>query len=97
MSEKIKNIVIVVVLLVVVFIGYSFFFKKDDGGVLVSKGVVGGAGGGAAGEFLVLLQRLHDLTLDTSIFSDPIFNSLRDESTELIPQTRGRKNPFAPL
>ena len=97
MSEKIKNIVIVVVLLVVVFIGYSFFFKKDnDGGALVSS-QINGASGGIAQEFLILLQRLHDIKLDTAVFSNPVFNSLRDEGTELVPQVRGRKNPFAPL
>lgn len=99
MSEKTKNITIVVVLVIAVFIVYSVTFKGDGpADLLISQSVSDvDAESTVVREFLALLNTLNNLSLDTSIFQDPIFNSLRDESVQLIDQPRGRRNPFAPL
>lgn len=99
MSQKTKNIIIITVLVAVVFIAYSFFFKKDtDKSSLTSENAANAIGESSiVKEFLSLLNTLNDLKLDTRIFQDQIFNSLRDESVELISEPRGRQNPFAPL
>ncbi len=99
MSQKIKNTIFIVIFLVIVFVAYSFFFKKDDSGPLLTSQPAAKESGGASlvQEFLVLLNKLNNLELDTGIFQDPVFNSLKDESVELQDQPKGRRNPFAPL
>lgn len=51
--------------------------------------------GTLGGELLTTLARLKSTKLDTSIFSDPVFVSLRDFGVEIAPQPVGRRNPFA--
>lgn len=57
----------------------------------------GGEGNQKGREILTLLADLKKITLDESVFSDPVFRSLKDISVELIPEPKGRPNPFAPL
>lgn len=53
---------------------------------------------GALGkELLATLSRLKSTTLDTSIFTDPVFESLKDFGVEIASQPVGRRNPFAPF
>jgi hypothetical protein len=44
---------------------------------------------------LVALAKLKSTTLDTNIFDDPVFMSLKDFGVEIAPQPVGRRNPFA--
>lgn len=44
---------------------------------------------------LVTLAKLKSTALDTSIFDDPVFASLKDFGIEIEPQPVGRRNPFA--
>jgi hypothetical protein len=44
-----------------------------------------------------LTSRLDSVTFDTAIFSDPRFASLKDISTPVNPEPKGKKDPFAPL
>jgi len=46
-------------------------------------------------ELLLTLARLRSTKLDTTIFSDPVFSSLKDFSVEIAPQPVGRRNPFS--
>ncbi len=48
-------------------------------------------------DLVAALKRLHAVTLSGSIFSDPLFASLHDFSTQIVPEAIGRDNPFAPL
>ena len=48
-------------------------------------------------DLLAALALLRTIQLDTSIFSDPIFESLSDWGKTIPPQPIGRRNPFAPL
>ena len=43
------------------------------------------------------LLTLRAVKLDGTIFSNPTFLSLKDYSTEIVPEPVGRTNPFAPL
>ncbi|MAG12326.1 hypothetical protein CL630_00755 [bacterium] len=99
MKDKTKNIIGGVIILIVVFAAYSFFFVKDEDSALLVSQSAGGARGESeiVQEFLVLLHTLGNIKLDTDIFENPIFNSLRDESVELFDEPQGRENPFAPL
>lgn len=55
------------------------------------------ADNGADAELVGTLLALRAVKLDGTIFSDPAFVSLKDFSTEIIPEPIGRPNPFAPL
>lgn len=48
-------------------------------------------------DLLTALALLKTISLDTSLFSDPAFESLSDWGKEISPQPAGRRNPFAPL
>jgi hypothetical protein len=49
------------------------------------------------GNLLAALNELQVIRLDTSIFDDPVFESLVDIGTRLAEQPSGRPNPFAPI
>ena len=44
-----------------------------------------------------LLQKMAKVKLDDSIFSNQIFQNLKDNSVDVAPQETGRDNPFAPI
>ncbi len=48
-------------------------------------------------ELLAALAKLKSTKLDTSIFNDPIYISLKDFGVEIAAQPVGRRNPFAEL
>lgn len=48
-------------------------------------------------ELLIALTNLNAITLDNSVFSDPVFASLTDMGVVIPPQNVGRRNPFAPV
>lgn len=106
--SKIKNILIFVAIGVVLVLVYIFFIKPapEQAGLVSSTPATAlpGADGStttsgvsiAAEDFLTLLLSVKNIKLDSSIFSDIAFNSLRDSSIVLVPDgTEGRPNPFA--
>ena len=48
-------------------------------------------------ELVATLLTLRAVKLDGTILADPAFLSLKDFSTEIVPEAVGRQNPFAPL
>ena len=52
---------------------------------------------GPNAELISTLLALRAVKLDGTIFTDPVFTSLKDFSTEIVPEPIGRPNPFAPL
>lgn len=48
-------------------------------------------------ELVATLLELRAVSLNGTIFSDPVFLSLKDFGKEIIPEPVGRPNPFAPL
>ncbi len=48
-------------------------------------------------DLVAILLELRSVTLDSAIFSDPVFRSLRDFGSQIISEKEGRPNPFAPL
>jgi len=48
-------------------------------------------------QILSLLQELNAIQLDDSIFSDPMFLSLKDFHIDLAEEPKQRSNPFAPI
>lgn len=53
--------------------------------------------GSADSDVVSTLLQLRSITLSGGIFSDPLFATLRDFSTDIIPEPVGRPDPFAPI
>ncbi len=91
-----KIIVVIISLLVAAFvwIGLSSSGGSASGSLLTTEVV---ANNGPDADLVATLLALRAVRLDASLFTDPAFVSLRDYSTEIIPEPIGRPNPFAPL
>ncbi len=89
----------VTIIIVVAGIGYFYFYggttPASSGLVQTSAGNTSGSDVGA--QVLTLLNQIQSLKIDTSIFSDPGYLTLRDYSVAIPPVNVGRPNPFAPL
>ncbi len=48
-------------------------------------------------EILKLLLDMRSIQLDSGIFENPAFSSLRDFGKNIVPEPVGRENPFIPL
>lgn len=97
-SHTIRNLVIAVVIIAaVVFAGYYYATRDTTPDATLLVGAPTASASGVEGDLLSALQQLRHISLDTSIFQNPVFQSFIDYSTTLVPQAAGRPNPFAPL
>ncbi|KND51377.1 MAG: hypothetical protein ABA06_03650 [Parcubacteria bacterium C7867-001] len=91
-----KNTIIAIVLAVIVLAaaGYMFFGKPNT-----QTGITADSSTKSAAEltFINLTAEIQPVKFDTSILFDPRFRALEDLHTAIIPETAGRKDPFAPL
>jgi hypothetical protein len=94
-TGNIRNTLGVIALLVVIGGLYWYFF----GGSAAPEPPLSATApaSDAAQQFLDLAGELAAVSFNTSIFSDPRFNSLVDISTTVIPEAQGRPDPFAPI
>lgn len=95
-SKKTIIIAVVAVVLVIVY----FYFQGSPSNVSSSGSLLSGAavsGSDVGSSELALLNQIQSLRIDTSVFSDPAFQSLQDYSVAIPTENVGRPNPFAPL
>lgn len=98
MSNLLKNLLIALGLAILLFVGYTLFFKGDDSFTGVeSAGTFSVEAELEAQAFLATTNELKLLNVDGSLFSDPLFVSLRDFRVDLGTELFGRPNPFSPL
>lgn len=98
LKNNLKNILILTVVLAVSFYAYSYFFggaEESVGALSVTEPT--GVGGAVGADLLVILSDLRTMKLDESVFSDPVFRSLKNFRVELSSESIGRDNPFAPI
>ncbi len=93
---------LILLLLVVLGAVFAYFYWPDDEmseiGLYSAAELAGDSGASATSqEFLSILDDLNAIRLDASILNDPNFQALRDFSVTLVPEPRGRENPFAPF
>ncbi len=91
-----KKILIIGVIILMLFLAFSYLFNKktDTTGLSVE---IKTSESGDAKYIYSLLQKMSKVKLTDSIFSDPVFASLKDNTISLNPQEAGRNNPFAPV
>lgn len=85
-----------VILAVFIAIGVWFGLTSStpSGELLSTENVIDN---GPEQELVSTLLALRAVKLDAAIFSDPAFMSLKDFSTQIVPEPVGRPNPFAPV
>jgi hypothetical protein len=87
------------VVIVIAAIGY-FYFYGSSSSTTASSGLVQTSSGDSSdvgSQVLTLLNQINSLNIDTSLFTDPGYQTLRDYSVAIPSVNVGRPNPFAPL
>jgi hypothetical protein len=95
--QKYKNWIIIGGILILVFIVYSMFFTKKDENDVLKTSVAKTSAEIVGSEILNALNQIESLELDRSIFSSPIYQSLKDRSQAIPPEPVGKTNPFDPI
>ena len=93
-----KTIIIMVVIIVVAIIAYFYY---EGGNTVTSSSLetsqVTSDAQAAGARVLNLLNQIKSLKIDTSLFSDPAYETLRDYTVAIPQEQVGRANPFAPI
>ncbi len=93
-----KNIVIFIVILLTVLV--VFWYLGSDSSTSSDSSLSAGetsAQSADAQYIYSLLQKMAQVKLDDSMFSNQVFQSLKDNTVSFPPQAAGRDNPFAPI
>lgn len=75
------------------FISTNSFAQEDSAPVETTPSPVVNDGT----KILAILDEMKSITLDVSIFTNPMFLNLSDFTVELTPEPVSRPNPFAPI
>ena len=109
MSKKVKIFVIVVGIIALLILIFSYVGNSapaaSTNGLSSTAGTVSAIPGGGSlvapsqnnSSFSSLLSSINGITLDTSVFSSPAYQALRDNPVVLGTAIIGRQNPFAPI
>ncbi len=92
--QKLKVPMIIIAILFGGFIVYNNFIKAPESTELVKKDTPS-AVKAPEQDFLPLLLRIQNITLDEKLFLDPVFRALVDFGQKIIPEPIGKPNPFA--
>lgn len=91
-----KNIIIIIFFIAILgFVGFYIFKGDSEDDPLVADVRVTKTDD--AQIIYSLLQKMSKVKLDDSIFSNQVFQGLKDNSIEVLSQETGRPNPFAPI
>mgnify|MGYP003394305743 FL=1 len=88
-------ILIVGGLLVAGVVWYSFLRERQPEALLQSEDLT--TGNAIDSDVVAVLLQLRAVSLSGTIFTDPVFRSLQDFGSPVVPEPVGRPNPFAPI
>lgn len=91
--QKLKVPMIIIGILFGGFIVYNTFIKEPVSKDLLQKESSNGAVVPEQ-DFLPLLLRIQNITLDERLFLDPVFRALVDFGQPIVPEPIGKPNPF---
>lgn len=105
MSKKIKIFALIGLGIIVIIIIGSFIGGSSDtptttsplGSSVAGVSTTTANGSAVPNDFSLLLSTVKSISIDTSIFTNPIYQSLRDHPINLGTEDVGRPNPFAPV
>jgi phosphomevalonate kinase len=92
-----KNSIIVIILIVFVGMVAYWYLGQTNGSTAYLASDVKTTDSVDAKYIYSILQKMAKVNLDDSIFSNTIFQNLRDNTVSFPPQASGRNNPFAPV
>lgn len=92
--KKYQTGIAFVMVVILLFGAYQFFFAESVAPALTTTPT---AAAGPDQDLVALLFELKGIRLDSALFSDPLFQSLKDFGKDLVSEPVGRVNPFAPL
>lgn len=92
-SPSVKNITTALVLVTLVFVGYYFFSQKDT---LTTESQVSQELFADVQKYIARREVLDQITLDTSLLSNPRFTTLTGLPRAIPAQPVSRPNPFDP-
>lgn len=92
-----KNNIITIVLVIMVGMVAFWYLNKTDSTVGYLTADVKTTDSTDAKYIYSMLQKMAQVTLDDTIFANPIFKNLKDNTVSFSPQASGRTNPFAPI
>ena len=95
MTQTLKNLLVLVIFVAVIALGYYLFTQRDSGTLsFVKRADVSPELLAQTSIFIEHRAELESLMLDTGIFTNPVFTSLRSYTTEIPEQVIGRINIF---
>ena len=97
MSSLVKNILFALALAAAAWFLWRFFFAAEDAALEAESAVAFSEAARETQGFLRTLQQLRDISLDGELFGDERFRSLIDHRQDVVPESAGRENPFAPI
>lgn len=92
-----RSTLVFVICLVIVAGGmgyYFFFFNSSTDAALTSSTT---SVSGAEMSFVTLVTKLDPIVFDTSVLADPRLTARQNIRTAIVPETSGRRDPFAPI
>lgn len=91
MFQSKKTITFLIIIIFFGYFGYRVFLKNNssvDNFLPQSQ----------SGQDIVnLTQKLQNSSIDQSIFTSALFMSMKDFTVSILPEEKGRPNPFAPI
>lgn len=95
--SNLSKIIAGIIAVIVIIYAISYFTKDSESGTQTLVTESGMYQSGDAKYVLTLLNKMSQVELKDSIFSDSAFVSLQDNSVNLTPQAVSRDNPFSPV
>ena len=95
--NKYKNYLVLIFIAFLGYIAYSMFFAPDKEQEQLLETTEAKSIDVLGEEIIRAINQIQSLTLDESVLSDPILNSLIDLSEPIQPEPVGRRNPFEPF
>lgn len=92
-----KAATILIIVLFLSAVGFVWAYWGSDDAAPVSSGLASSSGGKEGEEFLRALNILRKITFDQTVLDDSLFERLQDFTKPLVPEEKGKFNPFAPL
>ncbi len=100
--KKYKSIILFLLVVVLIIVGYLFFFSgssadKNENAIsdkTVNEKYLTEEEKQVGGKVLSLLLRMKSIKLESGIFSNPVFEKLKDNSQKIQDEPVGRDNPF---